>query len=454
METGVDRSARKADCPERRSPRLLDILFGLFSVAVFLNALLIMYHKHLARAGEYVLASWLVGYTPGGGYVRRGLAGEVLWWANQCGLSPEYVIYPLCLASLLAVWAWFGATVVKRGLNWWILPTSFCLGGLFPMTRDYCVLLLVMSMIHAHARIRHPLLRFGLVNVIGIAAIHLHEISFFITVPFMFLLLWSENAGWRGKMARAASLTPMLLAFGLVAVFRGNSATCTKMASAWGSVLGNGYWDGINIITGLKLAIESNADFYVRLTVDSLFVQRTAGLPNAAWLLLFGTCIFIAASRALPLYRRGVKADSLPVLLVFQALCLVPVFPVFVDYSRLFAYAILSAYWFWLELGDERVARAFPFRMNPAGWNTRPRRLLLVCLLVFSGMSTINLVVEECFARSVAGYLFNGSLRAFRKTEECLPGIRKTVCGHGDLSSVETEEPSNQGMSDNSPLSP
>ena len=172
------------------------------------------------------------------------------------------------------------------------------------------------------------------------------------------------------------------------------------------------------------------------------------------WLILFGTCIFFAASRALTLYRTGTGAESLPSLLVFQALCLVPVFPFFVDYSRLFAYAILSAYWFWIEMGDERCTRAIPFRLLPHRRDTRPRRLLLVCLLVFSGMSTVNLVVEECFDRSVAGYLVNGSRRALRKAEECFPNIREKVYGHGRLSFVDTEGPADEGMSDNSTQSP
>ncbi|MBR6020830.1 MAG: hypothetical protein IK066_00255 [Kiritimatiellae bacterium] len=406
---------------------MLDILFGLFAVAAFLRGFLVMYHKHLTRMEDSGLASWLVGYTPGGGYVRRGLSGEVLWWANQCGVSPEYVIFPLCLAACVAVWAWFGTTVVKRGLNWWILPTSFCLGGLFPTTRDFCVLLLVMSAIRAHARIGNPTLRFVVVNLIGIVAIHLHEIAFFVTVPFLFLLLLSESGSWQGKLVRAVSVAPMVLSFGLISVFRGNAEICSRMATAWKGVLKSGYWDGVQIIGGLKVAIESKAAFYARLTLDNLFNQRTAGLPNAVWLVLFGACIFLVASRALPLYRKGVKADSLPALLAFHALCLVPVFPFFIDYSRLFAYAILSSYWFWIEMGDERVARAFPFHIRPSNWDTRPRRILLVCLLAFTGMSTINLVVKECLARSVVGHLGLSAQFAFRQSAKLLPNMRRQL---------------------------
>lgn len=454
MEKGIDKNGRKPVGQRRRWQRMLDILFGLFSVGVFLNDLLVMYHKHLARAEEHTMASWLVGYTPGGGYVRRGLSGEVLWWANQWGLSPEYLIFPLCLAAFVAVWVWFGTTMIKRGMNWWILPTSFCLGGLFPLTRDFCVLLLMMAMIRAHARIRRPVLRFATVNLIGIAAIHLHEISFFVTVPFLFLLLWSETDGWMGKLLRTLSLAPMVLSFGLVAAFRGNPGICSQMATAWSGVLTNGYWDGMNIVAGLKGAIGSDAAFYARLTANNLFAQHTAGLPNAIWLMLFGFCIFLAASRALTLYRKGTGVESLPVLLVFQALCLVPVFPFFIDYSRLFAYAILSAYWFWIEMGDKRCARAIPFRILPRRRDTRLRRLFLVCLLVFTGMSTVNLVVEECFARSVAGYLVNGSRRAFRKAEEFFSDTREKGCRHGRLSFVDTEGPADEGISDNSTQSP
>lgn len=454
MEICIDKNARKTVVPGKCWQRMLDLLFGMFSVAVFLNGLLVMYHKHLARAEEHTMASWLVGYSPGGGYVRRGLSGEVLWWLNQWGISPEFVIFPLCLAVFVAVWAWFGATVAKRGLNWWILPTSFCLGGLFPLTRDYCILLLVMAMVRAHARIHHPVLRFVAVNLIGIVAIHLHEISFFVTVPFLFLLLWSETDGWREKIFRTLSLAPLVLSFGLVALFRGNPEICSKMATAWSGVLTSGYWDGVNFVAGLKGAIGSDAAFYARLTANNLFVQYTAGLPNAVWLVLFGFCIFLAASRALTLYRKGVDAESLPVLLVFQSLCLIPVFPFFIDYSRLFAYAILSTYWFWLEMGNQRCARAIPFRILPCRRDTRPRRLLLICLLVFTGMSTINLVVEECFARSVVGYLVNGTRRALQKSEECLPSIQGKARGHGHLSFVEMERASDKGLSDNSTISP
>ncbi|MBP5786597.1 MAG: hypothetical protein J6Y19_02105 [Kiritimatiellae bacterium] len=438
MEIGSNWDKWGPDFWKKRWRQILDIFFALFFIAVIFNKLLVIYHKHATRTEDAGLASWLVGYTPGGGYVRRGLSGELLWWLNQCGISPEYIIFPLCLAAFVAVWAWFVTTVVKRGLNWWILPTSFCLGGLFPTTRDYCVLLLVMSMIRVHARIRSFYLRFVFVNLIGIAAIHLHEISFFVAVPFLFLLLWSESRSWRGKLIRAVSLTPMLLSFCLIAVFRGNIEVCSKMATAWDGALQSGYWDNVHIIDGLKVSIESKAAFYAHLTMNNLFIQRTAGLPNALWLAIFGMCIFLVASRGLFLYRKGVKAESLPTLVLFQALCLIPVFPFFIDYSRLFAYAILSSYWFWLEMGDERIGRAFPFRFCFATWDTGPRCLLLVCLLLFIGMSTINLVVGECFARSAVGHLGRSAQFAFRKSKHLFPVIQEMFSEHGAAPNMRT----------------
>lgn len=431
MDIVIGQNDRKTKPWEQRWRWLLDILFGVFGATVFLNGLFVMYHKHLARAEEHTLSSWLVGYTPGGGYVRRGLSGEVLWWANQLGLSPEHVIFPLCLATFAAVWIWFGVTVIKRSLNWWILPTSFCLGGLFPLTRDFCVLLLVMSMIRAHARIRSPGLRFLVVNLIGVVAIHLHEIVFFITVPILLLSLWGENGDWARKWNSAIFFAPMMVSFGLVAVFRGNADTCSKMAMAWEGALNGGYWEGIQLITGLRGAIESNAAYYVRLTINNLFGQQTAGLPNVVWFVVCGVCIFLASAKALTLYRTGMKADTLPVLLAFQAVCLVPVFPFFIDYSRLFAYAILSAYWFWLEMGEDRVARTWPFRIRPSNWDTRPRRLLLVCLLICTGMSHIHLAVDECFARSVIGQLGRSAQFVCRKSEELLPIIRSRLRAPG-----------------------
>lgn len=386
--------------------RALDTVFGIFAATLLLgNLIALLYLRMEPWADTRPLASWLIAWTPAGGYVRRGLPGEWLWWLNHLGVAPQHIIFPLCVATLLAVAWWFAATALKRGCNWWILPTSFCLGGLSAEKDDFFFLLVVMAMVRAHARIQRPWLRFLAVNLFGVLAVNLHEVSFFLTVPFMLLLLWREGRGWKDKALRAASLAPTCLAFLVAARFKGDGQIARDIVVNWTAVLKDGYWDGVPLLTDGTYFLSQTASGLWGAICHNLFREGALGLPNAFWLACLGAGIFLAAAQAPMLYRekRG-DGRTLPTLLLFQALALSPLFPVFYDYSRLFAIWILSSYWFWFQIGEERLRKVFPFRIGIGTWNTPLRQLVVVAILCFAGLSSVQLDLRNCVSRSVAGH--------------------------------------------------
>lgn len=383
---------------------------------------------HYTRSFGMEFCSWLISYSAGGEYVRRGLAGEFLWWMNRLGVEPQWLMYAICCASCLAAVAWFVSTAVRRGFCWWPLATSFCLGGLYVCKTDFLVLLLVMAMVVAFARAGRGPARLLAVNALGVVAVNVHELSFFVTVPFMALLLWDEGEGTSlpARLRRVASLAPVAAAFAASALFRGSEALALRMAEGWFAAQRSGYWPLDEIASGTSYIAYTPGALW-KMTVDALFLSSTLGVPNAVWLAAASVCALFAVSKGLFVLGKDDSGPALPSLLVFQALCLLPVAPFFVDCARLFAFWSLSSYWFYFWIDGGRISRALPFEVTSGRATGRGCRALAVMAMLFVGMCPVSFRLGDCFARSAAGYVARVFVQLPARTGGLTSGLRYAV---------------------------
>jgi len=74
-----------------------------------------------------------------GGFVRRGLMGELLYWlCSATGFSPFVISYTMCVAAWIIVVSFFLYKFKNKCWNWWILMSPLFLGATFNMVRkDY-----------------------------------------------------------------------------------------------------------------------------------------------------------------------------------------------------------------------------------------------------------------------------------------------------------------------------
>ena len=69
----------------------INLFFKIYIIAIFFSSILILYHKFL-HPTDWTTSEWLINYN--GGFVRRGLIGELLLLINQfLNLNPRYLVY-------------------------------------------------------------------------------------------------------------------------------------------------------------------------------------------------------------------------------------------------------------------------------------------------------------------------------------------------------------------------
>jgi len=79
--------------------------------------------------GTWNITEFLINYQ--GGFVRRGLIGEILFFfAKNFNINVEVTIKIICLICCFAVCIFFVRAFLKKGYTLYILPLYFFLGGI------------------------------------------------------------------------------------------------------------------------------------------------------------------------------------------------------------------------------------------------------------------------------------------------------------------------------------
>lgn len=109
--------------------KALGILFSVILVLKFFELIRSGYPKD-----SWQVTEWLINYQ--GGFVRRGLAGELLLRFYYCwGIEPYYVILTMCFILYLGLVIFFYRAFRRAGLPLFLLPFVFFLGG--PVLNDF-----------------------------------------------------------------------------------------------------------------------------------------------------------------------------------------------------------------------------------------------------------------------------------------------------------------------------
>ena len=180
------------------------------SLVVAWNGLLRDYPRE--HIGSWILAEWLINY--GGGFVRRGLSGEIIFWLANGNHLIDFIyvsayafFVSYCVIFLLI---FFLSDSRKPNIA---IPALLVPGGIFQMgllleffTRKEilflllfgCLCLLYLFSLRVSGSWRQRFLKamYGLAYIGSIALMFMHEAFLFMAYPFILLLLWvvrSEN---------------------------------------------------------------------------------------------------------------------------------------------------------------------------------------------------------------------------------------------------------------------
>lgn len=292
-------------------------------------------------AASWQMGDWLIHY--GDGFVRRGLLGTVFRALGEAsGLPANVLVIGFSLATFLLL----GALLLWRGRGWFapgMLLSCVVLG--FPAYQDGIVrkdcleLLLFWGCFTWFDRFDEGLTRWTGLNLLVCCALLIHEGFGFFALPALVLLDSSGKQCWKSIAGRALALSPAWITFALTIVFHGSKGTAQAIHDSWLPL-----WREIEG-PGADLAEPSSAIAAVGWEMEE-GVGLVKGIWSAglyqplAWGMVFGVSLLlvVAFTRQVPGGRNRMLG-----LLVFQLMCISPLFVLGIDYGRwLFLWVVSS----------------------------------------------------------------------------------------------------------------
>jgi len=217
----------------------LNIYFILFTSCLlyrFINVIL----DHSLK--EYWgITEWLINYQ--GGFVRRGLRGELVFQLNKCfNLDPYTVITIITTIAFLSLTYFFIKGFRKKGYSLFILPFVFFLGGPilnnYWMRADSMILIIFVGVIYF--AVKKPRFYLLWINLFAILGSLIHEIFAFVCLPILIFLLINN---FKGRFTTFLSfiyscivILPSIFSTLMVSYFKGTSATAFAIWESWKSV--------------------------------------------------------------------------------------------------------------------------------------------------------------------------------------------------------------------------
>lgn len=197
---------------------------------------LFRYSKHawlvLMRCDSWGTTEFLINYQ--GGYVRRGLIGEILYRMAHTfsSIDPRYYIASICLLSLCILIWYLISNFNQSKLCWWFLPLNVCLSGAFDWIRkDFICCIFIILILTLYAKIKSYWLRILSISIFLIISLNIHECIFFMIIPFI-ILLFLRDVGYN-LIQRFVGISIPLIFMGIVCLFKGNEQVVESICKSW-----------------------------------------------------------------------------------------------------------------------------------------------------------------------------------------------------------------------------
>ncbi len=128
-------------------------LYRLVSSILILSVLCKLLHTirlstSSGALSTYEFSEFLINFQ--GGFVRRGLLGEILFWfTSTTGINPQITISIICALFYIGVTWFFFVKFKERGYRWWLLLSPFMCGFVvYVIRKDFILYAVVIGMMY------------------------------------------------------------------------------------------------------------------------------------------------------------------------------------------------------------------------------------------------------------------------------------------------------------------
>ena len=364
---------------------------------------------------SWQISEFLINYQ--GGFVRRGLMGEILFFfVTHFNINIEWTVKIVSLICLVVVCIIFVRAFLKKGYSLYILPMCFFLGGIIIsnnwIRKDYMFFCFLIPILWIYSKQNLSLIvKYVSINALAIFIILSHEVFVFFALPILFLLFFNQNKHKGVFQAITLSfvfLLPSILAFLSTVYFHGNNETAQTIWESWTTCFS---YEPSQIGDAVEaIGWTSKNAFLYHFKLNFLYIDREI-FSSVVWLITFPVVYYIVTN-ALLVFRKNEKVFTkedktiLSSLLIFQLLCLTPVLIVLsCDYIRIVFYWITSSFAVFLLIPKDKIEALFPVffvnfveRINKFLVNIlRPSKTNLVFLMMFIGISGCYCMIESMY---------------------------------------------------------
>lgn len=369
------------------------------------------------------VGEFLINYQ--GGFVRRGLLGEILLkLCNYTSIEPHYIIFTVTALSFLLLSFYLLAKFKQKGYSLYILPLCFFLGTMIPeffLRKDSILMIffiLTVTLLGKKINTTHKLF---LINLLIICTLLIHESFAFFTIPISTLLLsvnWKNEQNFTKSIIYAvASLIPSIIAFFILMNYVGNSEISNAITDSWLPL----YNYKETFISG-SIDYLMNANLYdeISLTVNNNILSFDEQIfKGLVWPVIFIVIYYISAN-ILTVFNtvKGQLTDSdknnLSSILIFQFISIIPLLIVARDYSRFIFYWVCSSYIIFILVKREKLSKLFYNRFDFVAnkLNSFLLKILplskysMTFLILFIGTSTYEFSVYQYYHTTLIYRLF------------------------------------------------
>lgn len=329
--------------------------WSIFFVALLVfNLLLQLRDFDLSNSRDF--ADLFINYE--GGFVRRGLLGQLFWYFYTIGIDPLKVALGLSFISYGIIAYYLIYKFKGNGYELFLLPICFLLGGfsLYEYTffrRDFmllCVFLLTI-ILWKKMNVTKWLI---VANVLTGIALLCYEPYIFFALPLLCLLTHVRNKTY---ITSIICWVPSMLVFLLCCHFSGNENTYNAI---WGTA--SNFLRTPGTLEFLKMNSQEVMCFHLRHNFLSFYhhipvaLISIVGVLSMVYYCVNAPCVF---GRAKMQDRRYMLT-----LLAVVLLCQLPMFVCLsTDYSRICIYSAISAYIMYFELSNDELRGLCPMNV-------------------------------------------------------------------------------------------
>lgn len=374
----------------------------------------IVYYAHMkSPCNSYGYSEFLINFQ--GGFVRRGLLGEILYKIHLFIPVPIITtITVIIIIAFLFTLSFFIYQFNKQKYCWWIIFSPLFLGmTYFFIRKDYLLYALLIGCLYilrnASDSINKRIFAFLLLTF----GLFIHEAFIFFGFPIYALLLFSLK---NHRYTNYTLIVLPIIIFLVLCKFKGSTDTAISIVNSWNNVLPDSplIYTKYNSIGALGWETISTFIYHIKLNTSP-----------GGWGLIFIPLVIFAAyymfTNCFLVFNQHSKIDKntnrlcVSLLYSISIVCLLPMFTVLsCDLGRVFQYSAVATFAAFLILPNNMIIDIFPkwYRHYIEYFNYNfnrflpPSKGLLLVLLFLLGMVPFHFSLQRYWDHTILGELF------------------------------------------------